>query len=204
MSTVIKKTPNNHGQYRVIYEIELPNYPVDDWLHDPDFSTVTDVPQRYWKVDVSSVVEMDQAEKDAVDSSLHNKANLVGTGLFTFEKDNICRNAWLGLGPSKSSDTTPYIVPVPLKVTAVTFVNNVDGADTDVEIYKNGSLIHTWEIRDKRYAWKTVGLHVLEFLPGDYVGIYLKDRGTDPRNVIITLHYSSWTHEVGEGGAISI
>ena len=47
-----------------------PEYPVEDWLHNPDLSLVISVPRKYWKVVGDAVVEMDQSEKDGVDTAL--------------------------------------------------------------------------------------------------------------------------------------
>lgn len=41
--------------------------PTGEWIINPDLSTVAGVEQQYWKVDGDSVVEMTQAEKNAVD-----------------------------------------------------------------------------------------------------------------------------------------
>ena len=204
MATVIRKTPDSHGRYRVINGIDVANYPSADWLHNPDFSGVATVPEKYWKHDTGAVVEMTQPEKDAVDSSVSDSLNPVLAGTLGFEKSNLCRNKWLGFGSSKSSNIIPYVIPCPMKITAITFTNAINGVDTDIEIYKNGTLLYTWSIVDKRWAWKTEGLHTLTFEVGDRIGIYLKDRGTDPRNVIVTLHYASWYHTVGEGGSSTL
>ena len=38
----------------------------------------------------------------------------------------------------------------------------------------------------------------------DYIGVFLRDQGDDARNVIVTLHYTTWSHEVGEGGSSTL
>ena len=204
MATVIKKTADAHGQYRVINGINVSDYPSADWLHNPDFGVVANVPSIYWKYESNAVVEMTQPEKDAVDSAIVDSGNPILAGTLGFEKNNLCRNKWLGFGSSKSSNVIPYVSPCPMRITALTFANAINGADTDIEIYKNGTKIYTWEVLDKRWAWKTEGLHALTFETGDRIGIYLSDRGTDPRNVIVTLHYASWYHNVGEGGGTTL
>jgi len=204
MGNVIKKTANSHGTYRYIRHVNVSNYPTADWLQDPDVSGVASVKERYWKVSGSTVVEMDATEKLAVDTDITDNNNPVVAGTLGFEKNNLCRNKWLGFGSSKSSNAIPYIIPCPMKITAITFTNAINGVDTDIQIYRNGTLLYTWELRDKRWAWLTQGLHTLSFDVGDRIGVYLKDRGTDPRNVIVTLHYTSWHHEVGEGGSATL
>lgn len=46
-----------------------PNHPVEDWIRNPDLSAVSGVPQKYRKVSGDDVLEMTQAEKDAVDAA---------------------------------------------------------------------------------------------------------------------------------------
>ena len=59
--------------HRTTYEyrksINTPEFSTSDWLINPDLSGVDGVPQKYWKVVGDTVVEMDQAEKDAVDAA---------------------------------------------------------------------------------------------------------------------------------------
>ncbi len=44
-------------------------YDPANWLINPDLSAVVGVLQKYWKVENDAVVEMNQAEKDAVDAA---------------------------------------------------------------------------------------------------------------------------------------
>lgn len=205
MATAIKKTPSTNGVYRFVYDIEAAAFSTADWEIDPDISGVASVPQRYWKYDGTSVVaEMSQGEKDTVDGFLLDQDNPVVAGTIGFEKNGWCRNKWLGFGIGKPSNVTPYVIPCPMNVTALTFVNNNNSVETDVEVYKNGVKIYTWEVRDSRWAWKTQGTRELIFEPGDRIGVFLRDRGTDPRNCIVTLHYTTWNHIVGEGSGSTL
>lgn len=206
MGTVIRKQPNSHGTYRYIRNVDETVYPTSDWLRNPDVSGLANVPEIYWKVEGSpeTVVEMSMTEKEGVNSKAQDQGNIMIAGMFAFEKPGVCRNRWLGFGVSKSSNTIPYVVPAPIKVTALTFTNQKDGVDADIAIYKNNSELYVWEIRNKRFAWRNEGLHALTFEPGDYIGVYVKDQGDDPKNIIVTLHYTSFTHKVGEGGSSTL
>lgn len=203
METVIKLTPDSHGIYRYVRNVDVSLYPETDWLHNPDLTAVGAVPQKYWKVSGSplSVLEMSAGEKAAIDDDEKEHLNTSVAGTLAFEKSGICKNRWIGFGASKSSNSIPYINPFPMTITALTFTNLKSGADTDIELYKNGIKIHTWEVRDKRWCWLTQGLHSLSFDSGDKISIYLRDKGTDPKHVIVTLHYNFWMHKVGEGGS---
>ncbi len=46
-----------------------PDFPVADWIINPDLSALSGVPAKYWKIVADTVVEMTQTEKDAVDAA---------------------------------------------------------------------------------------------------------------------------------------
>ena len=51
------------------FSVNTPDYPVDIWIINPDMSNVVGVPKKYWKIEGDLVLEMNQAEKDAVDAA---------------------------------------------------------------------------------------------------------------------------------------
>ena len=55
--------------YNYLRSVHTPDFDPADWLINPDLSGVSGVPEKYWKVSGDSVVEMSQAEKDAVDAA---------------------------------------------------------------------------------------------------------------------------------------
>lgn len=70
----------NRTTVQYLQSVNTPDFPVEDWIINPDLSALTGVPQKYWKVVGDTVVEMTQPEKDAVDaaeaaqiSALHQK-----------------------------------------------------------------------------------------------------------------------------------
>lgn len=65
MAKVINKTT-----LQLIPSVYLPDYDENDWIHNPDLSSVQDVPKKYWKIVGTSVMEMTQAEKTTADDSL--------------------------------------------------------------------------------------------------------------------------------------
>lgn len=50
------------------------------------------------------------------------------------------------------TNTTPALIPVDVHVVSLTFVNETDGANEDFEIYVNGLLSYTWQLRNARWA----------------------------------------------------
>ena len=65
MASVLNKITLQYLQ-----SVNTPDYPTVDWLINPDISAVVNVPHRYWKLVGNTVVEMTQAEKDAVEAQL--------------------------------------------------------------------------------------------------------------------------------------
>jgi len=51
--------------------VNTPDYPTADWIINPDLSSLTSVPNKYWKVSGDDVLEMTQAEKDVVHTPYH-------------------------------------------------------------------------------------------------------------------------------------
>ena len=65
MSDVVNRTTNQY--LRSVHE---PDYPLVDWLHDPDLSAVTGYGSQYWVITGDVVTLMDQAARDAVDAQI--------------------------------------------------------------------------------------------------------------------------------------
>jgi hypothetical protein len=47
--------------------VDPANYPVEDWIHDPDLTAVAGLDPKYWKITGDVVSAMTEAEKAAVD-----------------------------------------------------------------------------------------------------------------------------------------
>lgn len=95
--------------------------------------------------------------------------------VFPFVTTGNTNNKWLGAYiPSTLSNNIPLLVPYKSTLSGVFFINGDDDVDIDVEIYKNGVLIHTEEIRNKRFYWNIGDLSPgTEFLQGDRVSVFL-------------------------------
>jgi hypothetical protein len=48
--------------------VNTPEYPLADWIINPDLSSVAGVPWKYWKIVGDSVLPMTQEERDIVDA----------------------------------------------------------------------------------------------------------------------------------------
>jgi hypothetical protein len=134
----------------------------------------------------------------------------------TFLNNGLTKNKWLALdGAMNASNILPAVTAFDSKLAAITFINGNNNADTDLEFYKNGVLIYTWYIRNKRYAYKTGGLSAVTFLQGDRISCFAKETtdhnsqggngtGVDPTSVIIFVNVQTVNSLSGEGGGVTL
>lgn len=124
----------NRSTMTFIKSVNTPDYDPAEWLINPDLSAVAGVPVKYWKIDANdNVVEMTQAEKDAVDSSLLPSVQQELIKQIDAEAENRIHNGqgfewpptsgqyfslsanaqtkWVGLMVSKDFLTYPLVVP---------------------------------------------------------------------------------------------
>lgn len=52
------------------FSVNTPDYDPSIWIINPDLSNVVGVPKKYWKIEGNTISEMNQTEKDVVDSAL--------------------------------------------------------------------------------------------------------------------------------------
>ena len=125
----------------------------------------------------------------------------------TFLNNGLTSNKWLKLdGSMGSSDILPAITSYDSKIAGMTYVNTNDGSNADIEFYKNGiapgNLLFTWQIRNKRHAWKTNGLDTYVFTRGDRISCFVRGvAGISARDVVVNLFVQSINSVIGEGGA---
>ena len=170
MARVIKKTPDSHGIFRYLRKVELVQFPSSDWEHNPVISIVKDIPQRYWKYDgTNTVAEMSQPEKDAVDASLiEGEATPNQFGEFEFGNWGRTQNRYLRAnGWGMPCNLMPSVFLSEGRLSGLLFNNYTDNADSDIQIRINGTLVYTWQVRDKRLAYKTNELSSITFACGE-------------------------------------
>jgi hypothetical protein len=163
---------------------------------------------KVWFVDALSA-----GDKTTLDGlvSAHDSTPPPSETVNTFSQDTFTcpgntKDKWLKAGDSgvKCSDKRPVIIVAPSVLSGLTFSNENNNTTTDVEIYKNGSLFYTWSVVDKRIAYKTNDLHTLTLAAGDYIGVFVRDTGTTPKNVYVTVSYRYTDLQVSESGVASI
>ena len=97
---------------------------------------------------------------------------------FVFFNNGNTQNKWLGFASSSSpSNQVPYISPYNSTLESITFSNESDNANIDAEIYKNGVLSFTWQVRNKRYAWDST-VNTLNMVSGDRISLFFRKIGT--------------------------
>lgn len=123
---------------------------------------------------------------------------------YVFSESGSARNQWLEYGiRSIPSDETPAVLPFSAKLIACVFSNDDDGTDTDIEVYRSvqgsGSTTSravTFQVRNKRVA-RFSNFTPIQFAVGDKIGVYMRDKGTNPSDVAVKLYFlvSAFTKE---------
>ena len=96
----------NRTTLQYLQSVNTPDYPVVDWVINPDLSGVAGVPQKYWKLTGDVVSEMSQAEKDAVDAAVQPSVRWHASSVLTDAEKSVTETSpsWQELG---GSVTTP-------------------------------------------------------------------------------------------------
>ena len=121
---------------------------------------------------------------------------------FSFGKTGLARNVWLEFSSSSApSNSSPLVCPYGAELIALTFSNTSDDKSTDAEIYKNGVLETTWQIRNKRTAFKS-DFSGVNFAQGDRVSLFIREftMGDNPTTPIIEFYFNITDDTPGEGG----
>lgn len=56
----------NRETFQYLKSVNTPDYPTEDWIHNPDLSAVAGVDKKYWKLSGDSVLPLTGGEKDAI------------------------------------------------------------------------------------------------------------------------------------------
>lgn len=176
-----------------------------DYLKHPDtafnirFLAETERPNGFVSNNVQEAIEEAR-------SAIEGKISV----LPTFLNNGLTSNKWLSLdGSMGSSENLPAITSYDSKLSGITYINTNNGSNVDLEFYVNGTgapqLVFTWQIRNKRHAWKTnAPLNTILFLAGDRLSCFARGvAGTNARDVIVNLFVQSTNSVTGEGGGIT-
>ena len=124
---------------------------------------------------------------------------------YVFTTTGNTSDKWLGAYvPSTTSNTVPLMIPQAVDLKGVLFSNEDDDVDTDLEVYKNGVLVHTELVRNKR-TYYNVGISGVSFIQGNRISVFLKKfaGGTGDQtaqNPIVTLLVKTTGESSNSGG----
>ena len=112
---------------------------------------------------------------------------------------------WLFVNhPSMSSYDSPYVATWSGKIIALAYSNSNDSSEIDLEVYINGTLQYTWDIRDKRTSWITSSGGLVSINQGDRISVFAKAvTGTAAKDINGMILVSLITQPNGEGGTTS-
>lgn len=115
MGYVVEKTTG-----KISWDVNEPNYDPSDYLVNPDLAAVNGVPERFWKVEGSDVVERTDAEKVVVDlpgrkvAFDSNTGTLIAAGFAhdgkTFSQSPEAQRTWASWGANPDALSYPYEV----------------------------------------------------------------------------------------------
>ena len=168
----------------------------DDVEVVPDFEIIN------FEGDVSVIDEGDSKVTVTIGETGQFKGKVID---FTFGSTGNVSNKWLNVASSVPSNEVPLIMPQDGNLLGITFANEDDDVDQDVEIYVNGVLKFTWELRNKRWAWKTDINLGTPLLQGERVSVFMRryNGGTgDPtsQNPIVEVFFNLTSNYANEGG----
>lgn len=66
-NAIHRELRDSSGSLLRVYSINTPDYSTLTWIINPDLSSVSSVPEYYWKVSGDNIVEMNSGEKNQVD-----------------------------------------------------------------------------------------------------------------------------------------
>ena len=105
----------------------------------------------------------------------------------------------------ESSEKAPIMAPFGGKIIYLSMINKKNNANGEIKIYKNGILIYTWLISNKRWAKKTSGLSALAFSSNDKISVFIaKSDGTnlEKTQIIMGVKYLDFDLEDTGGSTL--
>lgn len=146
-----------------------------------------------------SADNVQDAIEEAYDAAVGVSGNLI---TFSGFGTGVTKNKYLNVEhPSNSSDSSPWVTPFNGNCIALSYTNSNSSTNTDVLFKVNGTTQYTWQIRNKKTAYKVLNSGMFSLSQGDRISIYLDDvTGTSPGDPNITFILSVTTLPDGEGG----
>ena len=161
--------------------------------------------------EVAESVPFDNSENDFIATDVQEAIEEVaGQSLapsgklldFEFFSSGTSDNKWMNVGhPSVTSNDVPYVAEWAGRIIGLSYSNENSGSNTDLEIYVNESLVYTWQIRNKKTAWKVLNEGMATVSQGARISAYAKAvTGIAPKNIFGEIVIQVTTLSDGEGG----
>jgi hypothetical protein len=115
-------------------------------------------------------------------------------------------NKWLGNGQSSHiSNVLPLIVLQDSILHGYSFINEIDDADIDIELYVNGTLVKTFEVRNKRFQYEEGIINPITIMQGGRISVFLRkfasgSGNSNTNNPKVTIELKEINETSGSGG----
>lgn len=148
---------------------------------------------------------------DGIDSNIANLNNLisqyVSSSAFNLTHTGVLTvPAWLKR-QGISTNYSPLISCFDSWIEGIAFSNKIDNADCDINVYRNGVLAMTWEVRGMRTAYIAFdivsypSLNLNDFCKLEAVPV---SGGTNPEDLAVVVCYRYKNRKNGSGGNATI
>ena len=125
-----------------------------------------------------------------------------------YTEDGDADNEWLGMyDRGNKSNQTFGVIPFDCEICVITYSNSKGGSDCDIELFasdagdgNNNTKVFEWQIRDKRVDCISVFPSPIQFSPGDKLGVYCQDQGTNAKNVAVVIYFRILSTNKCNGG----
>ena len=149
-----------------------------------------------------------EAIEEARDVALNVRGKLVD---FEYSSQGNTQNKWASVAhPSQTSDSSPFVANWDGVVVGLTFSNDNNFADCDIELYVNQVITYTWQGRNKRTAWIAQvdeNNPLFTITQGDKISIFIKKvsggTGINPANINGSAEVMLTAMGDGSGGTAS-
>jgi hypothetical protein len=135
------------------------------------------------------------------------ESNVSATGTLsplTFVQSGNVKDKWLGFANNAgSSQDIPFVAIQPYALKGITFANDNDDVDIDIEVYKNAVLFTTVSVRNKRWYYD-YDIGSLSGAQGDRLSVFFKSvvggTGNDTAKDPMVALYVKFTSEIDASG----
>jgi hypothetical protein len=130
--------------------------------------------------------------KDGIIEAKQNAEGFPRAGISLVMNGTVSNNSWVTY--SELTPNVPIVFPVKTQLKEISFANNTNNVQFDLEFYKNGiaggNLIYTWSVNTGagiNYKYADLSSQNLIFNAGDWIRLLYKDTGTNASDGVWVL-----------------